>query len=372
MNTLKRVNRLVLYPALLGSVILISSLIILPSFAGSRLAQDEQAPGTSPLLNFYLPVIFNQYIDFTVNPQDRQASQSFFNNVFNSAVQPFIEWNGNHGLCLAGETSDAFKLAVRVRINYYRAMAGVPDIIDLADEYNQKAQEAALMMSVNGILDHDPPTQWTCYTQDGDEAAGSSNLFLGYYGLQAIDGYIKDNGSGNYAVGHRRWALYPQTQIMGSGDIPPADGFQASNALWVFDSSMWGQRPPTREEFVAWPPPGYVPYQVIFPRWSFSYAGADFSAASILMTSEGSTLISYQQPVVNGYGENTLVWEPVLKINRPPSHDTVHTVEITNVIINGTPRNFTYQVIIFDPECDVGELLPGTSDMVPGKPPVFP
>jgi len=372
MNAEKRVNRIVIYLAMLVSVLLLSSFIILPSFAINNLLQDAQTPGTLTQKQVYLPIICNEYVDFTVNPQDRQASKSFFNNVFSGAIQPFAAWSGNHDLCLAGETSDAFKLAVRVRINYYRAMAGVPDIIDLADEYNHKAQQAALMMSVNGILDHEPTSNWTCYTPDGDEAAGSSNLFLGYYGLQAIDGYMKDNGSGNYAVGHRRWVLYPQTKFMGSGDIPPVSGYQASNALWVFDSSMWSPRPATREEFVAWPPPGFVPYQVIYPRWSFSYPGADFSAASVTMTSEGSNLTCFPQQVVNGYGENTLVWEPILNINRPPSHDTIHTVEITNVLINGIPHNFTYQVTIFDPESEVGELLVDTSNTILGKPPVFP
>lgn len=28
---------------------------------------------------------------------------------------------------------------------------------------------------------------------------------------------------------------------------------------------------------------GYVPYTVVYPRWSFSYAGADFSAATVTM-----------------------------------------------------------------------------------------
>lgn len=372
MKPRKSVSRLVMYAAMLGSVLLLSSFIILPSFASNKPVEGEGVRGTLTQNRLYLPIICNEFVDFTVNPQDREASKSFFNNVYSSAVQPFAAWDGNHDLCLAGETSDAFKLAVRVRINYYRAMAGVPDIIDLVDEYNHKAQQAALMMSVNGILDHEPTSNWTCYTPDGDEAAGSSNLFLGYYGLKAIDGYMKDNGGGNYAVGHRRWVLYPQTKFMGSGDIPSTSGYAAANALWVFDSNIWGPRPTTREEYVAWPPPGYVPYQVIFPRWSFSYPGADFSAASVSMSAEGSILPCYQQPVVNGYGENTLVWEPVLNINRPPSHDTIHTVEITNVIINGAPRNFTYQVIIFDPESELGELLVEAPDTILGKPPVFP
>jgi hypothetical protein len=58
------------------------------------------------------------------------------------------------------------------------------------------------------------------------------------------------------------------------------------------------------------PPPGYVPYQTAYARWSFSYPGADFSAASVSMSSAGANLPVRLEPVVSGYGENTLVWIP--------------------------------------------------------------
>ena len=117
------------------------------------------------------------------------------------------------------------------RINYFRAMSGIPPIMGLKGEYNQKAQAAALMMSVNRQLNHHPPTSWTCFTNDGYDGASSSNLYLGVYGPSAISGYIYDSGTGNYFVGHRRWILYPQTQFMGTGDIPSQSGSSSSNAL---------------------------------------------------------------------------------------------------------------------------------------------
>jgi hypothetical protein len=109
----------------------------------------------------------------------------------------------------------------------------VPAVVQLDDVYSGKAQQAALMMSANGQLSHNPPPSWLCYTAEGAQAAGSSNLYLGRFGPAAITGYVYDAGSGNYAVGHRRWILYPQTQRMGTGDIPPVGGARSSNALWV-------------------------------------------------------------------------------------------------------------------------------------------
>ncbi len=299
----------------------------------------------------YLPLTINQQSSSSswLNTQSRSEVRNFYLTEYMASEGVPSGWNGNHASCNAGSTSAAFKATMLTRINYFRAMAGIPPITAFKNEYNNKAQKAALMMSVNSALDHSPPMSWTCYTADGAEGAGSSNLFLGVYGPSAITGYIHDFGGGNFPVGHRRWILYPQSQYLGTGDIP-ATGFPASNALWVFDlDNMWGPRPDTREEYVAWPPPGYTPYQVVFPRWSFGFAGANFSNANVTMTKNGQPLSLQVNPVVNGFGENTLVWEPNDTFGQAPASDIVYTVTITNVIVNGQSRSFNYQVIIFKP-----------------------
>jgi hypothetical protein len=288
----------------------------------------------------------------SVAPADREQSRAFFNTYYLNASQPAIDWSGSRSLCSAGTTALDFKDAVALRINYYRAMAGVPAQITLVDAYSSKNQEAALMMSVNQTLSHSPPTGWTCYTSSGAEAAGNSNLALGIYGWDAIDGYMKDPGDGNGAAGHRRWILYPQTQNMGTGDIPDGGGWGA-NSLWVFDSHLWEARPPTREEFVAWPPPGFVPYQVVHPRWSFAYPGADFSQSSVTMSTGQGNIVTTLETVKTGYGENTLVWIPQgMKSGDSwpqPSGDTDYHVTLSNVLIQGLAHSFVYDVRVMDP-----------------------
>lgn len=287
----------------------------------------------------------------SVNPTSREDSNNFYSQVYLGSEGVNTSWDGSINNCNEGTTSDAFKEAVQLRINYFRAMAGVPSEVKLSKEYNHKAQEAALMMSANKSLTHNPPSNWKCYSTDGDQAAGSSNIALGVFGPEAINLYMHDPGSYNYFVGHRRWILYPNTQEMGTGDIPYTSGYPATNALWVFDSNIFSARPDTRDGFVAWPPPGYVPYKVVFPRWSFSYHRADFKSASVSVTSKGKSMGFTQKPVVNGYGENTIVWEMNdLIFDAPPKSDTKYTVKINNVKINGVSRNFTYDVIVFDPK----------------------
>ena len=303
---------------------------------------------TMPGMLFLSPL----HATLSVDPSSRQASLDFYNQNYLMANSPTTGWTGSFDSCDPGTTDENFKTAIVNRINYFRAMAGVPAGITLNATYNSKAQAAAFMMSVNSSLSHTPPSTWTCYSEEGREGAGNSNLYLGQFGWEAISGYIKDPGDGNHLVGHRRWILNAATQQMGTGDIPFTSR-PAANALWVFDDHIFDPRPPTRHPFVAWPPPGFVPYTVVYPRWSFAYPDADFTRATITMTSGGTTLPTQKEPVENGYGDNTLVWLPNNLHNGAdwprPNADTTYRVFIDNVIVNGEVRSFSYDVTVFNP-----------------------
>ena len=60
-------------------------------------------------------------------------------------------------------------------------------------DQSAKAQKAALMMKSNNKLDHFPPASWSCYTEEGSEAAGKSNLTM-TKNAEAIDSYISEPG----------------------------------------------------------------------------------------------------------------------------------------------------------------------------------
>lgn len=302
----------------------------------------------------YLPLTTRVTNDFGVKTDNRQSVLDLYNQHYANGNHPTLNWSGSINTCSSGSTSEPFKESVLERINFFRAMAGVPPTITFNESYNQKAQAAALVMSANNSLDHTPPSSWACYSAMAYDGASHANLALGGYGRDAIRMYMSDFGSGNGAVGHRRWILYPQTQEMGTGDVPNSSGHWSSNALIVFDSHMWEPRPETRHAFVAWPPPGYVPYPIVYPRWSFSYAKADFSSASVSMTKNGTAVNQIAlEKVQNGYGENTLVWIPMGLSSSSawpvPSGDEVYQVTVRNVKINGVYRDFNYQVTIFSP-----------------------
>jgi len=301
---------------------------------------------------------------FSVDTSSREQVRNFYNAVYIASESVPMNSTADQANCFPGTNASAYYEATFTRINWFRAMAGVPPITQFDPTYCRKNQQAALVMSANGALSHYPPSDWSCWTQEAYEAAQNSNLALGSSGPDSITSYIWDFGTGNSAVGHRRWLLYPQTRIMGTGDVPKQGPYYAANATWVFDGHYFDPRPSTRTPYIAWPPPGYVPYTVVFPRWSISYPGADFSYAIVSMKSNGTVIAVSLEPVQPGYGENTLVWIPMdLDANSHSTTfpfngtDTTYEVFITS-IANAPFTSVNYTVTVFDPQ------LPG-SDYVP-------
>jgi len=289
-----------------------------------------------------------------VEPTSREAARVFYRTVYTASEGQPVEWTGNTDLGVAGTTAAPFKDATALRINWFRAMAGVPADITLDPVYSQKARKAALMMSANGKLSHYPEKTWTHYSDDGAEAASHSNLGLADNGPDAITSYVLDAGGNNAAVGHRRWLLYPATAKMGTGDVPKQGTHPTANALWVLDSAS-GPRPEVRDPLVAWPPKGFVPYGVVFARWSASLPGADFSKATVTMTRAGAPLGVTIESSTGGAGESSIVFRPDgmpsdgWGAHPRPASDLAYEVTIQNVAVDGKVRAFTYPVTVFDP-----------------------
>ncbi|MGA3284827.1 MAG: hypothetical protein ABSD57_10270 [Verrucomicrobiota bacterium] len=299
---------------------------------------------------------------FNVNAASREQVREFFNAVYTSSQGVAMNSTAVTAACTPGTNSTAFQNATLRRINWLRAMAGIPAAVTFSSNESTQDQAAALIMSANNALQHIgiPPT-WSCFSVAGTNAADNSNLALGSDGPDAITSYIWDFGANNTAVGHRRWILYPQTQVMAAGDVPVEGSFNSANATWVFDANLGGPRPATSQPFVSWPPAGFVPYQLVFPQWSFALSNADFSAATVSMTSNGVSVAVAIQPYQMYMGENTVVWVPMgLDATSQGTTfpfngtDTVYSVTVTNIKVNASIVGFTYNVTLFDP------AVPGT------------
>lgn len=248
-----------------------------------------------------------------------------------------MDWTGSTSSCRAGDTSILFKTEVLTRVQWFRAMAGVSPAIHLDRESSRLAQEAALVMAAAGDLSHEPGESWPCYSEDAYTGASHSNLFLGVFGVDAIDGYIEDFGSDNLPVGHRRWILDPTLASIGTGDT------RRSNALFVINDEI-NEDAPVREPdgFVMWPPRGHVPRAQIYERWSVSHASADFSGATVTVFHDGRTRI-FREPHTDseGYGGlNTLVFE----WRRPSRGSGPVRVRVDGIELGGARLTLRYEV----------------------------
>lgn len=323
----------------------------------------------------------------SVNTASREEVRQFYRAIYFASENVPMGWTGSYATGNAGDTSSAFKEATRLRVNFFRALVGVPAGITFNAVYSRKDQQAALMESVNALADnvltlsHTPPTTWRFYTAEGAEAAANSNLTYGTAGPDAINSYVKDSGSNNAAAGHRRWLFVPQTLQMGTGDVPGDGTFAraAANALWILDTTPGGTlrspRPATRTTHITYPPAGYVPYSLVWPRWSFSTPGADFSGATVTMTRGGQAVATRLEPLAANIGEPTLVWaydNLDASSDTPharPTGDTIYTVTVANVRIGGSPQNFSYTVTVFDPEVASADYTP-VAISGPARPPL--
>lgn len=348
-----RIYRLALFPALVS---------------GAMAAVVVDSPLPPPVALVVAPPLVQaaDSTSFVINPKSREEMRQMFRAVYRASEDVSADWTGNQATGVVGDTSDAFKQAVLTRIRFYRALAGVPADTVFNPIYNRKAQLAAVMMSANNAISHYPPPEWKLYTADAAEAAGKSNLAFLNYGPEGIDALIRDGTAGNEPVGHRRWFLYPQTREMGTGDAEPRGSYYGVNVTWILDANFSGARPVTRDTFVALPSPGYSPYRITYPLWSFSYPGADFSGTTVAVTRRGAAVSTEIKSYRTGYGENTIIWtvggvDPTTEPNHPEvTEDTPYRVELKNVKINGASRDFGYDVTVFNSDQAGADTVPAT------------
>lgn len=289
---------------------------------------------------------------FSVDSTSRRDVLAFYQCIYKASENyaANMTWTGNVATCTPGSTSTAYKNDVRRRINFYRAMAGLPGDIVFDDVKTAKCQQAASMFSRNNNISHNPPNNWSCYTADADEAAEKSNIAYGTHGPQAVDAFMVDDGNGNQPVGHRRWFLYSRAQEMATGDIPANSTYPSTNAIWVIGNP----KPAPVAKFIPWPNAGFIPEPLVPERWSLSYPGATFGSANVTVTLNGNpvstTVISNN---VSNVGDNTIVWS-MTGLPSTVTNDVTYQVNVTG-IGGGGPSSHSYSVTLFNPDI-LGEI----------------
>jgi hypothetical protein len=99
------------------------------------------------------------------------------------------------------------------RVNFYRALAGVPPVGEDA-ALSENCRQHARYMAENDHLTHDQDTSRAFASPAGQTCAQKGDVWLGQGAIfspaDAVDGWLS-------SVGHRLWLLYPTTPAFGFG-----------------------------------------------------------------------------------------------------------------------------------------------------------
>ena len=215
-------------------------------------------------------------------------------------------WVAGANECDAGAVSiHTYRDTLR-RINLYRWLSGLPPIGEDDGQRNGN-QACAVMMLANRALDHSPPPDWTCYSDEGARGAGRSNLAGTLSSpANAIDAYMLDWTVAS--LGHRRWLMNGPLGRVGVGyagdmDLDPRGGF---SCLGVFDNSQASYR-----QWTAYPNPGPSPLANALGVWSMHANGFDLDGAAVQIVDEAGVelAIDLWYPA-RGYGPNAVAMQP--------------------------------------------------------------
>ncbi|GAA5168216.1 hypothetical protein GCM10025770_27870 [Viridibacterium curvum] len=228
--------------------------------------------------------------------------------------------------------------------------------------FDAGAAEAAMYMVANKALTHSPSSGGLCYTANAASLAGSSNLHLSWTSgsttqniasSDAIVGYLIDDNVSS--LGHRRWVLYPflATTTYGRVDGQPSgtSNKYMSSVLKVIGGAASSVS--MSNDFVAYPYGNY-PASEFSTSWFLSFSvvasktnanangsgQVSFAGATITVARPDNTTltISEQSADYAGYGlANNLQW----KVSGLTTGVT-YTVTISNVVVNGSTRSFSY------------------------------
>ncbi len=340
-----------------------------------------------------------QSSDFSVNNQDRNDVLAFWHAVYQASegYSSRVGWTGNF-TGTPGTTSGAFVDDVERRLNYFRAMCGVPAdvfmnttatvVIGSADLFKPApltlkttaAQQSALMLirnynSSNGTdlaITHNPPSNLVGWSTAAWNASAHGNFAFGLFGPGAITEYMIEalsNGSATSAwntdVGHRRWCLLPSASDFATGDQPGSGVTRPpTNCLYVVPNSS-ELLPPENAAFVSYPAAGFFPAPINSPYWSLSRTGANFSVATVEMTTADGTPVTVSNVKrKTGYGDPAITWQvSTAAAARFVSNDTTFRVKVSGISGEDIPTSYEYSVTLINPDqlgCDLHMTGPAT------------
>ena len=286
----------------------------------------------------------------------REKVAELYKRLYLSSEIDSFPWKGDVRKCESGTLDTSIYLKAENRINFFRLMNGL-GIVKVNRKFNKEAQDAALLTKANNLLTHAPTKDMKCFSTSAYNGCSKSCLgisdFKNFHSTGFITGYIWDIGDDNYFVGHRKWILYTKLKEFGYGATDKTD------ALLVVDGISYDSMP--QPEYIAYPWNGFVPVNLIFPKWSFSIPQdkkVDFINAVIVMTMPDGRVLPVEKLKENkNFLDHTLVWtargvfspnEIEYGLNSMAEQGFLEKkikVVIRNVMVDGKRVNYEYNVV---------------------------
>lgn len=255
-------------------------------------------------------------------------------------------WTGNIKKCKHGTIPNNIKRKALMRINYFRTLCGLYPV-ELSNEYNNLAQQAAFIITANNKLSHHPDENWECYSKVAANACIESSIQYSRTGLftSFIGGFVEDLGSQNTGVPHRRSLLNSKSGFKGYGSTGYAEAIYNTERN---SSTVHSEKLPL---YIAYPIAGYNEIGLVYPRWSFGIPDrhkVDFSNSNISLKDQdeneiGATILPYKDIY-----DPTIVWELKENFSRYDLLKKEITVEVKNVKVDGTMKDYKYIVKFFE------------------------
>jgi len=223
-------------------------------------------------------------------------------------------------------------------------------------------QKSALMMVANSDIEHEPPTNWYCWSQEGFDAANSSNLSILWRTSkdtqvsphEEIIGWLIDDNVPS--LGHRRWLLDPFLRAISFGSVDgttqiptdfPWSHSSVLKVIWDDEANISGMTVP---KVVAYPDGDY-PSAYVKKDWFFSasilvnaqsyWANEDvsFENTQITVTGPQGALSVYDVYYDNDWFglPNNIQWKV-----QGLQDNVEYTVVLQPVIVQGASQSFSY------------------------------
>ncbi|MBI5326558.1 MAG: CAP domain-containing protein [Ignavibacteriae bacterium] len=267
--------------------------------------------------------------------------------------------------CNAGVLKSSEKIKVMDLFNRIRSYHKLQEISYNPDD-EVYAQEAALITCSNDSMNHQPPNNVKCFSQNGYKGCDEGNLWYGsatqVYEWKSenmiLDWLIDDNVE---TLGHRRWLLNPfmRNAAYGRVDKVLSSGRHVTaGVLKVFDRLVYAPPFESNIEYVAYPDGDY-PSNAFKNDWFLSFSvvadkvdfwnnkNVDFSNSTIEMTDNNNNPISVNTVSFNteGFGlPNIIQWKAVNL-----QSGVRYNVKIKKVKFQNSEKDYTYWFKLVSP-----------------------